>query len=105
MILKLNNVRIVYFPELGTSLFEIAQSLLSEPSFWERWRSIRKRATSKLKKSKFWAVRSWAIQRKKSCPKQGAILNIEPSKSAESRDCIPSEYLEPEFLEIEIQFI
>ena len=27
--------------ELGTSLFEIAQSLLSEPLFWERWRSIR----------------------------------------------------------------
>ena len=39
-------------PELGTSLFEIAQSLFA-PLFWERWRSIRIRATSKLTKSKF----------------------------------------------------
>ena len=38
--------------ELGASLFEIAQSLFA-PLFWERWRSIRIRAMSKLTKSKF----------------------------------------------------
>ena len=38
-------------------------SLLSEPAFWERWRSIRKRAKSdeRTDKIKFWVVRSWAI--------------------------------------------
>ena len=36
-------------------------SLLSEPLFWERWRLIRIRAASELKKFKFWAVRSWVI--------------------------------------------
>ena len=38
-------------------------SLLSEPWFWERWRSLQKRAkrNERTDKIKFWAVRSWAI--------------------------------------------
>ena len=37
--------------------------LLSKPSFWERWRSLRQRAkrNERTDKIKFWAVRSWAI--------------------------------------------
>ena len=55
----------VCITELGTSLFEIAQSLfdLSVPSVWERWCSLTKRAkrNERSDKIKFWAVRSWAI--------------------------------------------
>ena len=38
-------------------------SLLSEPSFWEQWRSLRQRAerSERTDKIKFWAVRSWVI--------------------------------------------
>ena len=46
-------------------------SLLSEPAFWERWRSIRKRAKreEQTDKIKFWVVRSGAILGKKSVVK------------------------------------
>ena len=38
-------------------------SLLSEPSFWERWRSLRQTAerSERTDKIALWAVRSWAI--------------------------------------------
>ena len=43
------------------SLFR--SSLLSEPWFWEQWRSLRQRAkrSERTDKIKFLAVRSWAI--------------------------------------------
>ena len=41
------------FTELGASLFKIAQSLLSEPLFRERWRSVRIRAVKCLGPSVF----------------------------------------------------
>ena len=40
----LTQITCIVKSELGISFFEIAQSLLSKPSFWERWRSLRQRA-------------------------------------------------------------